>query len=318
MTTPNAVMGVLPERNVLAAFFIFIVVAGGASVAVRITYGEMAPFWAAAARFILAALIFWGIIAVRKLPLPKGKALFGAIIFGVLTVGFSFLLVAWALVEIPASLYQILMAMVPLLTLFLSAVHGVESITLRGIIGAVLAMVGIGIAVGGADSSSISLPHIGAVIVAAAFNAEGGVMIKKFPPNPPVITNAIGMTIGAIILGVASIASGEEWTLPTQADTLVAFVYLTLVVTVVAFLLYMFVLGKWTASGTSYGFVIIPLITVVIAATIAGEEITWNLLLGGAFVLAGVFVGALMRSKDKPAEIEECKDRAGQVLPRCS
>lgn len=318
MTTQNLTMTALPERNVLAAFFIFIVVAGGASVAIRITYGEMAPFWAATARFILAALVFWGIIAVRKLPLPKGKALLGAVIFGSLTVGFSFMLVAWALVEIPASLYQILMAMVPLLTLFLSAVHGVESITWRGVIGAMLAIVGIGIAVGGTDSSGLSLPHIGAVIVAAAFNAEGGVMIKKFPPNPPVITNAIGMTVGAVILGSASLVSGEKWTLPTQTDTLIAFGYLTLVVTVVAFLLYMFVLGKWTASGTSYGFVIIPLITVVIAATIAGEEITWNLLLGGAFVLAGVFVGALMRSKDKPAEIEECKDRAGQVLPRCS
>ena len=318
MTTQNAAMMGLPERNVLAAFFFFIVVAGGASVAVRVTYGEMAPFWSATARFLLGALVFWGIIAVRKMSLPKGRALVGALVFGSLTVGFSFLLVAWALVVIPASLYQILMAMVPLLTLFLSAVHGVESITWRGVLGAVLAIVGIGVAVGGTDSSSLSLPHIGAVIVAAAFNAEGGVMIKKFPPNPPVITNAIGMTVGAIILGAASIVSGEKWTLPTQADTLIAFVYLVFFVTVLAFLLYMFVLGKWTASGTSYGFVIIPLITVVIAATIAGEEITWNLLVGGAFVLAGVYVGALMRSKDKPVEIEECKDRAGQVLPHCS
>jgi len=318
MNTQNAAMAALPERNVLAAFFFFIVVAGGASVAVRITYGEMAPFWAATARFLLGALVFWGIIAVRKLPLPKGRALLGAVIFGSLTVGFSFLLVAWALVVIPASLYQILMAMVPLLTLFLSAIHGVESITWRGVFGAILAVAGIGIAVGGADSTSLSLPHIGAVIIAAAFNAEGGVMIKKFPPNPPVITNAIGMTIGAMILGVASIVSGEKWTLPTQTDTVIAFVYLVLFVTVVAFLLYMFVLGKWTASGTSYGFVIIPLITVVVAATIAGEEVTWNLLLGGAFVLAGVYVGALMPSRDKPAEVEECKDRAGQVLPHCT
>ena len=79
----------------------------------------------------------------------------------------------------------------------------------------------------------------------------------------------------------------------------------------------MFVLGKWTASGTSYGFVIVPLVTIVVAATIAGEKITLNFLLGAIFVLAGVFVGALLPSKTRTTEIEECKDRTGQVLPRC-
>jgi drug/metabolite transporter (DMT)-like permease len=148
--------------------------------------------------------------------------------------------------------------------------------------------------------------------------AEGGVIIKKFPPNPPVITNAVGMTTGAIILGAASIIKGEAWTMPTQTNTVLAFVYLVLFVTVVAFMLYMFVLGKWTASSTSYGFVVIPLVTMVVAATIYGEVITLNFLFGAVLVLAGVFVGALLPSKEKSKAVEECKDRAGQVLPRCT
>jgi drug/metabolite transporter (DMT)-like permease len=318
MTTQNLTISARPERNVLMAFIFFILVGGGASVAIRITYAELAPFWAATARFLLGALIFWGIIAIKKIPLPKGKALLGAIVFGALTVGFAFLLAAWALVAIPASLYQILMSLVPLMTLFLSALHGVEAITRRGIIGALLAVSGMVVTVGGASSTTISLPHIAAIILAAIFIAEGGVLIKKFPPNPPAITNAIGMTTGAIILGLASLISGEEWALPSQANTVAAFIYLVVFVTVIAFLLYMFVLGKWTASGTSYGFVIIPLVTMIVAATVAGEEITLNFLVGATLVLAGVFVGALLPSNAKPAAVEECKDRAGQVLPRCT
>lgn len=318
MTTQNPAVTTLPERNILVAFLFFILVAGGASVAIKVTYAELAPFWAATARFLLGGLVFWGIIVFRKMSLPKGRALLGAVIFGALTTGFAFLLIAWALVEVPASLYQILMALVPLLTLFLSAMHGVESITRRGIFGALLAVAGIAVAVGGASSVSISLPHILAILLAAACMAEGGVLIKKFPPNPPVVTNAIAMTTGAVILGVASLVAGEQWTLPTQTNTVFAFVYLVLFVTVVAFMLYMFVLGKWTASGTSYGFVIIPLVTMVIAATVAGEVITINFLLGAVLVLAGVFVGALLPSKVKTEAVEECKDRAGQVLPRCT
>lgn len=307
----------VPERPVLLAFFLFILVGGGASVAIRITYAELAPFWAAASRFALAAIVFWLLVYFQKLRLPKGRALLGAVIFGTVTVGLAFVLIAWGLVATPASLYQILMALVPLLTLFLSALHGVESITTRGILGSLLAVVGIAITVGGATSVQLSLPHIVAILVAAAFMAEGGVLIKKFPPNPPIMTNAIGMTVGALILGVVSLFSREPWVLPTQTNTIVAFIYLTFFVTILAFMLYMFVLGKWTASGTSYGFVIVPLVTIVVAATIAGETITINFLLGAVFVLAGVFVGALLPSRIKPAEIEECKDRSGQVLPRC-
>ncbi len=307
----------LPASPVLIAFAVFVLVGGGASVAIRITYAELAPFWAAASRFAIGALAFWGIAIYKKIPLPKGRALLGALLFGTLTVGLAFLLIAWGLVVIPASLYQILMATVPLFTLFLSAAQGVESITRRGIIGSLLAIGGIAITVGGSSAANISLPHILAILLAAVCISQGGVLIKRFPPNPPIMTNAIGMTAGAIILGAASLVSGETWTIPTMTNTWVAFIYLVVFVTVLAFLLYMYVLTNWTASGTSYGFVLVPLVTMVVASTVAGEQITLNFFGGALLVLAGVVVGALLPSKAKPAAVEECKDRSGQVLPRC-
>jgi len=318
MTTQNPASSALPERSVLIAFFFFILVVGGASVAIRMTYAELAPFWAGTSRFALAALAFWVLVFFRKLPVPKGRALLGALLFGILTVGLAFILIGWGLVATPASRYQILMAMVPLLTVFLASLHGIETITKRGVFGSLLAVAGIAFTVGGASTSNVSLPHVAAIIIAAVFISEGGVLIKKFPPNPPVMTNAIGMTVGAIILGLASLVSGEAWNIPTQTSTWLAFIYLVVFVTVVAFLLYMFVLGKWSASGTSYGFVMVPLVTIVVASTLAGEEITLNFLIGAGLVLAGVLVGALLRLKTKPAPVEECKDRSGQVLPRCA
>ena len=318
MTAHNPASSALPGRSILIPFSFFIVIVGGASIAIRVTYAELAPFWAATSRFALAALAFWALAFFQKLPVPKGRALLGASLFGALTVGLAFILIGWGLVATPASRYQVLMAMVPLLTLFLSSLHGLEAITRRGLFGSFLAVGGIAVTVGGASTSSISLPHMAAIVVGAVCIAEGGVLIKKFPPNPPVMTNAIAMTVGAMILGIASLVSGESWNIPTQTTTWLAFIYLLIFVTIVGFLLYMFVLGKWSASGTSYGFVMIPLVTIVAASALVGEEITSNFLIGAGLVQAGVIVGALLPSKTKPVVVEECKSRSGQVLPRCA
>ncbi len=70
-------------------------------------------------------------------------------------------------------------------------------------------------------------------------------------------------------------------------------------------------------SGTSYDVVLIPLVTIVVAATVAGESITPAFLAGAALVLAGVYVGALMPAKEKQEALWECQDEAGEVLPRC-
>jgi drug/metabolite transporter (DMT)-like permease len=308
----------LPERRVMLAFAVFVLFTGGASVAIRITYDEMAPIWSATARFGLAALAFWGLVAVRRMALPRARALVGAILFGTLTVGFAFVLIAWGLAETPASVYQVLMALIPLATLFLSSLEGVEAITGRGIIGSSLAVGGIAVTVTGTGASGIALPRVAAILAAAVLVAQGGVVIKKFPANPPVVTNAIAMTTGTLILGVVSIVRGETWTIPTQTDTWIAFGYLVGLVTIVAFLLYMYVLEEWTASGTSYGFVLVPLVTIVVAATIADEAITAAFLAGTVLVLAGVYVGALMPPKEKHEALWQCHEHSGGVLHRCA
>lgn len=310
-SAPETKASALPDSKTLIAFGLFILLAGGASVAVRITYGELPPFYGAAARFALAGLIFWVLLLLRRVPFPRGRALLGAALFGTLSVGLSFSLIAWGLVATPASTYQVLMALVPLLTIFFAFFHGIERLRWQGLVGSLLAVAGISVVVGGA-SGALSLPHVLAIIAGAACMAEAGVIAKKFPPSPPIATNAIAMTIGALILGIVSLITREQWLIPTQVDTWIAFGYLLIFVTVIVFLLYLYVLRRWTASGTSYGFVVIPLVTVVVAASLAGEQITLSFVGGGVLVLAGVVVGALLPSKP-PQPPEEKVARPGEL-----
>lgn len=307
---PEEKASALPDNKTLAAFGLFVLAAGSASVAVRITYGELAPFYSGAARFALAGLIFWLLLFLRKIPVPRGRALLGAALFGTFSVGLAFTFIAWGLVEIPASTYQVLMAMVPLLTMFLAYFQGLERIRWQGLLGSLLAVGGIAVVVGGAGSGGLSLPHVLAIIAGAACLSEAGVIAKKFPRSHPIATNAIAMTIGAVFLGAISLIAKEPWVIPTQADTWIAFGYLLFIVTFIVFLLYLYILGRWTASGTSFGFVLTPLVTIVVAAWLAGEQITLSFIAGGVLVLAGVIVGALLPSKP-PKSPEIAQDKPG-------
>jgi len=69
--------------------------------------------------------------------------------------------------------------------------------------------------------------------------------------------------------------------------------YIVIFVTIIAFLLYLFVLSRWTASGTSYSFVLILLLTIFLASWLAKEQITLQFMLGGTLVVLGVWIGAL-------------------------
>lgn len=86
---------------------------------------------------------------------PDRSVLIAFLFFVLVVVGASvalaFLLIAWGLVATPASRFQTLMATVPLLTVFLSALQGIESISLRGVLGSLL-MDGITITVGGTNT----------------------------------------------------------------------------------------------------------------------------------------------------------------------
>jgi hypothetical protein len=63
---------------------------------------------------------------------------------------------------------------------------------------------------------------------------------------------------------------------------------------IVLFVTYHFVLRRWTASGTSYVFVLFPVVAVAFAALFQDERITLGLVVGGLLVIAGVYVGALL------------------------
>jgi drug/metabolite transporter (DMT)-like permease len=277
---------------------LLVLVAGGNAPAIRYISCdscELDPFWAAAMRFAVAAAIFAAVSIVLRPGLPRGRELVGSIVFGALQFGAGFGFIYWGLVETPAGLAQVLLACIPLLTFGLALAHRQERFRTDGLIGAVLAVAGTAVVFSSGADTGVPVTSMLAILAGALCWAEALVVVKGFGSIHPVALNAVGMTVGALVLLTLSALFGEAFARPESSTTLAAQAYLVIAGSVVVFWLYVFVVQRWTASAASYQLVLIPLVTVVVSAWLQEDPITPAFAVGGTLVLVGVYVGALRR-----------------------
>ena len=278
----------------LVAFIALVILSGGVSVAIRISYTELPTFWGAAIRFGPAAIVLWAVVVVRRIPVPMGRALFVSLLFGVLSIGFGRSLMYWGLEQTPASLHQIIVSLTPLMTLFFATLHGYEKIVPRNLLSALLACAGITIAFGGMTPGNLSIIHVVSLLVAAACMAEGGVIMKAYVSTNPIVIAAISTTVGTVIIIVLSLLNKEPWLLPSSPQMWWVMAYLTIGASVIPLLLYLYILKRWPASAAIYPMVLMPFVTVLLATSLTDERVTWIFILGGLLVLIAVWFGAIL------------------------
>jgi drug/metabolite transporter (DMT)-like permease len=283
-----------PDRVTLLAFAALVLMVGINLAAVKATVQELAPMWSAGLRFAAAALVLGAVVLVRGQPFPRGRALVGTVLFGALSFAAFFAFTYWGVQRLPVGVAAVVFASVPLVTFGAAVLHGLERFRWLTLAGGLVAVGGIAFISGGPGAGPISLIGLLAMLAAALTAAEAAIVAKRFPPVPPLMMNAVGMTIGAAVLLGLSFGAGETHPVPREPATWLGLGYLVLFGSIATFVTYLFVLRRWTASGTSYMFVLAPVVAVAFAALFQGERITAGLVAGGALVLAGVYVGALL------------------------
>ncbi|MBI3522002.1 MAG: DMT family transporter [Chloroflexi bacterium] len=285
------------ERVTAAAFVLAVVIGGLNFVAVRYSNEQLPPFWGATLRFGVAAALFFLLALLLRLDLPRGRALVGVLLYGALGFGASYAFIYWGLLAAPAALASVLTSLVPLLTVVLAAMHGLERLDWRRLAGGLVAAGGIALVFVDQLGSAVPLASLLALLAAALCIAESGVLAKLFPRAHPVATNAVGMSAGTAVLAALTLLTGESRALPAAPATWVALAYLVLVGSMGLFALYLFILGRWTASATSFILVFFPIITIAAGVVLRDERVSGAFVVGVAIVLGGVYLGALARGR---------------------
>ena len=301
--------GVRPDRVTLLAFLAVVVLGGANAIGVKQTVQELAPFWGATIRFAAAGFLMLLLVAVTRRPLPRGRSLWGAALYGVVGFAASYAFAYSALRDVPAGTVMVLIALAPLLTFGLAIAHRQERFHVQGLAGGLIAVAGIGVVFIDQLSADVPLLSLLLVLLAALAIAESAVIVKWIPRSDPFATNAVAMLTGTALLLVLSLAAGEPLALPSQTATWAALGYLVVFGSVAMFSLFVFTLQRWTASAVSYVTLLMPLVTVALAVAFTGERITPSFAIGGAVILGGVYVGAFL--KGRPAR------SSASSLPEC-
>ncbi|MDQ7859934.1 MAG: EamA family transporter [Armatimonadota bacterium] len=282
-----------PDARTYAAFAGTVLIGGSNFIAVSFSNRELPPLFGATVRFALATLLFLLIAQAWRVPLARGRAAAGPALYGALGVGTGYALLYYALISLTAGTTAVILATVPLFTLVMAVALRQERLSAPGIAGAVLAVVGIAILSRGALGGDAGWAYFAAAVGGAVAIAASSVVARSCRNVHPVNMNAIGMATGAMLLAVGSLILRERWALPRGLEAIAAVGYLTTLGSIGLFQIFLYVVNWWTTSATVYAIATMPVVTVVLGAAMLGEPITPEVLVGGAIVMAAVYVDAV-------------------------
>ena len=276
--------------RVAVTFVACAVIWGSTFLAIRFGNEAVPPLWAAAIRLAIASVLLFGITRIIGTPLPRGRALRGAALWGLFSLGVNLSLLYVGEQTVPSGISAVLFATVPLSTALLAAGFGVERLVSQKLVAAALAIGGVAVIFAG--ELGIAVPFAGLLTVfgAATAAALGNVLLKREPTQPIIPLNAIGTAVAAAVCLVLSFVIGEAHVIPTTAAAWLPILYLTLAGSLGAFVLFAWLVTTWSVSNASLVGVTVPIIAVILGGVVKGEQPAPLTYLGGAIVVGAILI----------------------------
>lgn len=283
------------SRNTLEplAFVLLCGIWGSTWISIKVGYGGIGAFNVAALRFFMAGVLFVPVVFAQRAPWPRGSTEWSVVaVVGVFLFAFDYGLIYWGEQWLESGLTAVLFAVLPIVTA--TAAHFYmprERLTPRKLAGTLFAF--FGVAALFADRLHLdasNLVPMTAILLSAVCAAVATVVTKRHGGGlHPAALNAPAMLIGAGLLAAASVASGNGLRLPRDPVAWWAIGYLAVVGSIVAFLMYFWLLKSWSATTLSFISVFTPLVALVLGYAALGERPTAFTAVGAGLILAGVW-----------------------------
>ena len=262
---------------------------------------SLPPLVMALARFLLAALVLVPIGLRQAGPLPGPATVLALGFFG---VGAFYLCFNVGLQFTTASAAALIQGAGPAITAVAAFVLLGERLRAVGILGLVVSAVGVAMIVAGSGQEGEgAAPLLGGLLIfgSATSWALYTVICRRLTRYPPLRLTAAGAAVGTLLL--VPMAAVELSLVGPGAPTWeswLAVIYLGLGPSAAAYLLWSYGLQRVSANEAGSLLNLIPVLALVLAALVLGEQPAPAALAGGALVLLGVW---LTTRRGRPASI---------------
>jgi drug/metabolite transporter (DMT)-like permease len=278
---------------------------GSTWLAIKLGLRDLPPLTFAGIRFALAGAVLFVIIWLRQVSLPRTRSEWILLGYtGLLTITINYALVFWGEQYISSGLAALLSATVPLFGLPLAHRYlQAEALTLWKAAGVLLGLLGVAIIFSGelGIGGPIALWASVGIIVAALAIAHAGVLIKAGGTHiEPAVLAGVQMVGGCIPLLIVGIAlEGSPLRFHWTPLALGCLAYLTILGSVIAFLMYYWLIRHTEVSGVLMIPLVTPLVAVLFGVLFAGETVGWHTALGGAAIIGGVALTVLNFERER-------------------
>ena len=259
---------------------------------------------------VLFGLIFCAaVIFIQKIRLPRNiKDWIPLFALGITNIAVPFFLISWGEQSVDSSVAAILDATVPLFTIVLAhLLLNDDKMTIPKVLGLLTGFVVILLSKDIGASSSTFLGQ-GAVILASVFYAGSGIYVRKTTQNMPGILRSAGPLFSAsVVMWAATFTFEQPVKIPSLGLSWIALLFLGTVGSGFAFVLCYQLIHEIGPTKTSMVTYIFPLGGVILGVAFLHEQITWQLLGGGALIVASLAIANWQPSKEMEVSDVEIK-----------
>lgn len=290
-----------------AAFVLLGLIWGSSFLWIKVAVAEIGPFMLVALRVLFGLLGLTVILIVRRPTIPLDRrALLGFFFLGVVNTALPFTLISWGETHIESALASVLNGTMPLFTIVIAHFWlRDEKLNLQRLAGLVTGFFGVLILVTGDldPNKVIRADLLGqlAVLAAAACYATAATFTRRhMQGHAPLVQSMMTLLFADALLWVALPIAERPIQFPALPITWLALVWLGLLGSCVAYLLYFFLINTWGPTRTSLVTYVFPVVGVILGVSFLNEAADWRLLLGTALVVGGIVLVNL-RARQRPA-----------------
>jgi drug/metabolite transporter (DMT)-like permease len=276
----------------------------------KIGLRDLPPISFAAIRFLIATAILTAIIAVRRLSLPhSAKDWWMLAGTGVLAFALNYGLIFWGEQYISSGLAALLQATIPAFGLVIAHLHlPAERMTPLKLVGVILGIAGVGVIFSNqlTFAGPKALAGSVALVISSICVAYSNVLVKAHARNlEPTVIAGGQMFFGLIPLAIIGFATeGSPRNFHWTGMAIISLFYLAIVGSVIAFILYYWLVQHMDVTKTMLIALVTPVTAVLLGMLVLHEEMNWRTLAGGALIMSGIALLVIRRTRRQKVNVK--------------